>query len=616
MDRRQFIGGAASLPALSSIPFSAIGSANAATSTLPKLVPPDFAVRALEIDGDRIWQWKSVAIAFSFMEKLNLNTLVFNQNDLVETVIWPHKYYPLALRRARWPTRMSRVENAREYLTNVTTEAKKRGIHFYFEVKEISFSDGIVELHPEVLSPKGAVCANHPFWWEFLETKYTELFNVMPELAGIVVSPGSRESQLSYVANNCSCATCNAGTATAWYTKLIGAIYKPVKQHGKTLAVRDFATNRAEMDQVVDAASNMSQDIVVMLKAMAQDFYPPQPNNPRIGHVDQHPQWIEYDCWGQFFGQGLFPVGVVEDIQDRLKFCLANKAVGVQLRTNIEWETEQSCFNSFNLLNFVAGSLLSQKTTLDLDLVYKSWLQLGLYDSLISESMEPDPVPIPVTHRDRLREYMKASWSVMEKTVYVRGFLFCSGSGMFPQTVSEGFDRMREQARLAEENGGGDPKWKDAAKKVDPTKENIAIIFAEKEKALTEVQKLTGILQPDSLPVSVEFKNHIKLLLRMYTSYVKGVRLAAIGCFRAEQASETKDSEAAQQATQAANELEQYRTEITAMLAERYYPHYVFRMFDVDYLASLIKDIRKIVLPLSAGQNGDPHIEWSDAGGT
>lgn len=599
MDRRQFIGGAASIPALSAFPFASFAQSASPASTRTNLGKPEFEFRALEIDGDRIWQWKAVATAFSFMEKLNLNALVFNQNDLTETVIWPHKYYPLKLRRARWPTRMSRVENAREYLTNVTVEAKKRGIRFFFEVKEISFPDGIIELHPEVLGANGAICPNHPFWWEFLETKYTELFDVIPDLAGIIVSPGSRESQLSFVANKCSCKTCENDTPTEWYTKLIGAMYAPIKKHGKTLAVRDFASTRAEMDHVINAASNMSPDIVLMLKAMAQDFYPPQPNNPRIGHVDNHPQWIEYDCWGQFYGQGLFPCGVVEDLQRRLAYCLANGATGVQLRTNIEWETEQSVFNSFNLLNFAAGGLLSQNTTLDLDEVYKTWMQFGLYDSLISESMVPDPVPIPLAYLSRLKNYMKASWDVMEKTVYVRGFLFCSGSGMFPQTVEEGFNHMRGQAILAEENAGGDPRWKGAATRVEPTEENIAVVFAEKDKALAEVQKLSSILQPDSLPVSPEFKEHIKTLIHMYYVYVKGVRLAAIGCFRARQASVTKNAEAAQQALRAVDDLQQYRAEVVQMLGEKYYPHYVYRMFDVDYLASLIRDIHRICSPLT-----------------
>jgi hypothetical protein len=187
----------------------------------------------------------------------------------------------------------------------------------------------------------------------------------------------------------------------------------------------------------------------------------------------------------------------------------------------------------------------------------------------------------------------------MEKTVYVRGFLFCSGSGMFPQTVAEGYNHMKGQARLAEENGGGDSRWKDASKRVDPTEENIAIVFAEKDKALAEVQELSGILQPDSLPVSPEFKEHIKTLLRMYHIYVKGVRLSAIGCFRAKQADETKNAEVARQALRAVEDLQQYRTEVVQLLAERYYPHYVLRMFAVDYLDDFIRDVHNICSPLA-----------------
>jgi hypothetical protein len=81
--------------------------------------------------------------------------------------------------------------------------------------------------------------------------------------------------------------------------------------------------------------------------------------------------------------------------------------------------------------------------------------------------------------------------------------------------------------------------------------------------------------------------------------YVKGVRLAAMGCFRARQASVTKNAEAAQQALRAVDDLQQYRAEVVQMLGEKYYPHYVYRMFDVDYLASLSRDIHRICSPLT-----------------
>ncbi|MDR3572383.1 MAG: hypothetical protein P4L50_00845, partial [Anaerolineaceae bacterium] len=145
MDRRQFLESAACTSALSAFPsikLKPYASASAASSVRTAWEKPEFRVRGLEIHSRRMWQWASVSKALSLMEQLNLNMLVFHQDDVQDAVVWPDKYFPKDVRSARRAIQGAHdravfLVTAREYLRNVASEAKKRNIKFFIEVCEI-----------------------------------------------------------------------------------------------------------------------------------------------------------------------------------------------------------------------------------------------------------------------------------------------------------------------------------------------------------------------------------------------------------------------------------------------------------------------------------------------
>ena len=533
--------------------------------------------------------------AFSLMEKMNMNTLIFHQDNLQDGLVWPVKYFDAMQSQHKvvqgTHERGTQLKLASDYMRAVIAEAKKRNFKFFIEVTEIEYGDGLAELHPEILGAKGTICPTAPFWWDFLRAKYTELFEVLPDLDGVIVSPGTVESKISIAMGTCDCPNCSTTTHEEWYTNLIRSMYEPIQRAGKTLVVRDFAYNKADQNLVMKAVENVSPNIVAALKNTPHDFYLTFPNNPRIGHVGNRRQWIEFDVWGQFYGCGLFPCGVVEDMQRRLIYDRAHGAVGAFFRIDLEAMTDESVFNSFNLLNLISGALLSQNINQDLDNVYKAWLDRGLYDVLIPESLQPAAVPIPQAYRGRLKAFMQACYSIALKSYYVRGFLF--GTNVyFVDSVDNAFWLMREHAELEDWEPG-------ANQRIEPTEENIAAIIAEKDEALAEVEKLPGILQVESLPISDEFKAHTATMLSLYREFVLGLKLCAIGVFRARQASVTKQPEHAQQGLKAADDLQEYRTKMAKFLGNKFFPQEVHRAFGVYKLDSLVKSIRDICSPLA-----------------
>jgi hypothetical protein len=86
---------------------------------------------------------------------------------------------------------------------------------------------------------------------------------------------------------------------------------------------------------LIRAVEQAPADIVSCVKATPHDFYPTFPHNPAIGRTN-HRLWVEYDTMGQFYGWGVFPCLVLDDIRARLEYAAANNAEGISFR--VEWE--------------------------------------------------------------------------------------------------------------------------------------------------------------------------------------------------------------------------------------------------------------------------------------
>lgn len=545
-----------------------------------------FNFRGLEFHSSRMWQWAQVERALDLMQSTGLNALVFHQNDIVEELVFPQEFFPDDLMWKRWPVRMHAIYQNRHYINKVAREARERGIGFYVEIKEIWFVDELLELVPDLRSADGSICPSNPFWWRFLDIKMRELVSAVPDLAGVIVSPGTRESKVSISTNTCTCERCKAADALGWYSDLLRAMYVPLAENGKTLAVRDFSYTAEQQSQMIEAAAWVSDQIVISLKNTPHDYYPTFPNNPRIGNTGGLRQWVEFDTWGQFFGMGFFPLSVAEDMQARMRHCAANGVEGIQLRTDWEVITEASSFNSLNVFNVIAGAMLAGDIDLDLTDAYAAWTKYGLCSPLRSQSFVQSPViPAAAGAGGLLEAYMKASWAVMEKAAYVRGHLFHEDD-QYPDTVDKAFAMMVDIH--------GRDEWEPGASKlVEPTDANLAIIFAEKEKAIAEVQALPAILKPRSLGLSDDMAEDMETMLDFYERYVRGYALCARTVFltrKAETSAKATDKAAA---LDSLGPMRAFIDETDKRFAGTHYPHYVYWLFDTGRLVSLCADVER-----------------------
>jgi hypothetical protein len=352
--------------------------------------------------------------------------------------------------------------------------------------------------------------------------------------------------------------------------------------------VRDFSYTAGNQHSILEAARGVSKDIIIALKNTPHDFYPTFPDNDAIEDHPDHRQWVEFDTWGQFFGNGVFPCSVAEDMQKRLQYCVARGVDGIWARTDWEGITESSVLNSFEMLNVFAMGMLGRDPNMNLDEVYKAWCDYGILSPMKSAS-EPQ-IPVRPTAPDawkRLKDFMIAGWKVIEKSQYVRGHLF-NEDNQYGNTVKRFLDIML----VIHSRDDWEPG---SSKLVEPTQENIDTIMDEKREAVKEAEQLAKILDVDTLGVSVEFANECKTLLDLFVMYVRGFEFCTQGVFYVEKYKTSKAVSDKKMIEDAIAKIISFITEIDTAFEGTDYPHYIYWLLDQGRLKELIADLKTYI---------------------
>lgn len=546
----------------------------------------DFKFRGLEFHSNRIWQTSHVTEAMDFMKRFSMNALIFHQNDLIDQLVFPLKYFPDSLMWERWPVRMHTIYNNRKYMNKVIRDGKRRGIGIYFEVKEISFHESLLTIMPQLRTPGGEICPNNPFWLSLIRDRVDELCRAVPDFEGLIISIGTRESKVSISTGGCGCEVCRNTEKAQWYYEVIKAFYEPLAQYGKNLVVRDFSYSAEDQSLMVQSAERCSKDIVIALKITPHDFYPTFPTNLHIGHTGNQPQYVEFDTWGQFFGMGVFPASVADDMQRRLTECKEKNVAGVWFRTDWEVMYECSTANTLNMLNVYAAAMLSDNVSTPLDEIFKAWANDGIVSPLHAGSFPRKPVtPSSPGAWIKLKEFMEASWQAMVKSSYVRGHVFMEDC-QIPDTIKKAFDMM---IRIH-----GRDQWDPGASElVKATEENIKIILEEKCESVKIAKQLPGILSPHELGFPEETVRELLDMLDLYILYVEMIEISAKACYLAQYALDTVKPEAKHKALEVLPEIDNCIENIMKRLDGTEYPHYIYWLLDELRLKLLYRDIEE-----------------------
>jgi len=448
---------------------------------------PDFEVRAIEVHSGYAWDFRWISKVLEFAHRNDLNALVLHRNDVVDQVVFPgmlfgvgkgeakniFERYDIAYRKIYkyTPTRRSGPMLRRDYLRRGGECGGRLGIAVYLENKELFFPDVLLELFPE-LTKGGHVCASDPFWASFLETKYAELLEDVPGIAGVITSLGTGESRVSITSNRCTCDLCKATTTEQWYSRLFGAMYKPLEAKGKRLIVRDFVFTKKNQETLASQFDALPADVAIAIKNTPHDYYPTFPANKLIETLAKRDKWIEFDAMAQYFGWGIGPSAMLDDFRWRFAHARKHGAKGVILRTDWESLDGHTAFDTPNIVNLYAGAAFAGSGAATDESICRKWLSEGA--ALAPSASEADQREAV----DWLAGLLSDSWGAIRKGLFVHDCVY-NDCSTFPVGYEQALWLTIEKNSLQD--------WvPEKASAYDATEANILSIIAEKDEALEE----------------------------------------------------------------------------------------------------------------------------------
>lgn len=556
-----------------------------------------YAVRGLELHSLYAWDYTWILQVMDMMTRLGMNTLVLHRNDYVDALVYPGTYFGYRAKETDssifdvysqifrkvyqyTPTRRSCLYQKRVFLKRVLEQARRRGLQVYIENKELFFPDILLEFHPELVH-EGHICATDPFWIDFLKEKYKEFFRDFPEVSGIITSPATGESKVSIKSNRCTCPRCLRTSKEKWFHDILHAMYTVLHDAGKELIVRDFVFDPAAQKEIASVMTELPEDVIISLKNTPHDYYPTFPENPRIGHVGTHRQWIEFDTMGQYFGWGVCVADLMEDYRQRLKDAQEKGASGAIFR--LDWESldGHTSFGTPNKINVYSAGWLTQDIDTPAEDIYRCFLE--------NEGWLQDGEPV----EDAVRWFgsiMEKTWNITSKTVFVNGSVFSDSSTM-PLSVDHAVWLAEEKNSLKDWNAS-------KALNLSPLQDSLKAAVLEKTMALKEMELLWRRSAAAPSAICADKALWLHNWLGISLKYVQMFYYAACTILRARYLLEGGTSDEAfrlevfQILKQQLEEVDRMKESLQSFFYETdHTPHIIYTLLDPDRLECLKQNI-------------------------
>lgn len=537
-----------------------------------------FDFRGFELHGHRMWERRHVVEALDFIAAHEMTALVLHESDIIHNLVFPRSWFDPYAEWANAPARRGEnaLQNNRVYFASLLELAASRNVELWLEVKELAFPDEVLEAHPGLIK-NGIVCPSEPIWRDFIRAKTVELVADFPLLAGVILSPGSPEGRASRAQNKCRCPVCAATPLADWYDGIIRAMHEPLAAVGKRLAVRDFAYKPADHAPLIEAVGRQAPDVVFCIKATPHDFYPTFPDNPAFGRLAR-PQWIEYDTQGQFYGWGVVPCFMADDIRARLRHAAGKGAAGGLFRTEWERVNDWWALETFNSLNTVAASRLARDAEATEEAICAEWLLASGW---------------PEAAAPWLAGVLAKTWPIMRGALYIDDFLF-SDCSMFPRSIGRAWWTMETKHSLE----AWAPQY---SGRLDLDAARIAALLGEKERARQDATALLALLDRSDASVAEALRNSLREACAMLPVYTEGMALCAEVCLRArwqERAPDQADHAAFVAATE---KLASFGARIGPIAADPSQPHQRVMLLDYRRVEDIVAGARKILAREEAG---------------
>lgn len=206
--------------------------------------------------------------------------------------------------------------------------------------------------------------------WKWLDEKYEHLFELVPDLDGVVLTFAETDHKV-YRDDVVS-----EEAPPRRVARLINVMGDVCKRRGKLLIVRTFVYEPAEigfLQQALAAVAESlgnSRHVMVMTKCVPHDWTPYYPFNPLLGDVAGLPQIVEIDLGQEFTGQSRLLHCEVDYVKCALDFARAKNVTGAVARVE---RSVNHALGTPNEVNIHAFSRLLADGSIDADTLWREW---------------------------------------------------------------------------------------------------------------------------------------------------------------------------------------------------------------------------------------------------
>ncbi len=329
---------------------------------------------------------------------------------------------------------------------------------------------------------KAALCPSDPATWKLLDAYVGECAR-QSQADGVAATFWDRYGMF------CHDPRCKANGLDHFKNELYESIshyYAVVKPMGKQLHLRTWSSGCPHWlaDEYVHApgygqfseshyelwsrvATETPGEILMQTKVYHSDCEPDPPFSTMLGKCKPHTEIVEYQDVGQTIGRQYFPASVVNYMAWTMKKSLGliGHQGGTQIGIGATMQTGYDAFaDILNSCKAYAWRQLSWDVNADLDEVWAGWA---------AQFYSPEAAP-------HMIKAMQLSEDAVYKTFSPLGFGSATNSD-FATTIA------RREELLRYTNRNYLPEY---TKFLAPTKENIDLIVAEKQKALADIDAM------------------------------------------------------------------------------------------------------------------------------
>jgi hypothetical protein len=311
---------------------------------------------------------------------------------------------------------------------------------------------------PEKFLEGGVVQLDRAGFWEWLASRYEDVFTKYPEFDGLMLT--FHETQYKVFDNR---KVSSRLSMPERFAKMINTIDAVAVKHGKDFVVRSFVYEPEEMLWFREGYAKTGEHVMIQTKCEPHDWHPFYPDDPLIGKFPGRKQIIEFDGSSEYTGRNRIPYTQPEYFERRWRFDSGQPGVvGYNIRLD---HAGYDALHTPNEINIYAMARMTADPKVGAAQIWTEWTEKRYGKEAASE----------------VAQALRPTFDAVNLSYFALRFWITNHSSLPDFGYADGHLRSRTMAKWWPD----EPKWTELEQKLrNPDPRLLESILAEKDTAI------------------------------------------------------------------------------------------------------------------------------------